>query len=158
MAISPQLSVPFDIQKVVVKVAGEIIDHLAGPEIGGMNRIIPMPTGNEPPMLDARGDPVGRVMPRKLKGQVAMVMVSVMTNSPSAEKMMNRVNAPGGDGMGITVAIASEDSSGSAIETMSVDNVVFSCAPLDYDSGAQAMVFQGIGWNLSYTTRTPTTG
>lgn len=157
MGTSPQLTQPFDILKISVTVGTDTLDHLAGAEMGGTNRIIPMPTGGEPPIMDATGWPVGRVKPLALAGQQAMVIVSVLANSPAAETMLGYVETHGTDGNGVKVSIASEDGSGSAIKSMSVEHVSFSCSPFDYDSGGQAMVFQGIGWNLQYTTRTPAT-
>ena len=144
--VADQLPAPFDISKMEVTVNGDPINHLAGPDMRGVNSITPISTGTEMPLMDARNDPVGRVYPRRFEDMPAMVVVSVLANSPEAEIMMNYVNDPGNGGNGVTVAITS-DVGGTVLSSVSADHVVFSSPPYDYDMGTQAMVFTGIGWN-----------
>lgn len=161
MATSPQLTYPFDILLSTVTINDLEYDYLAGPDMGGINRIIPMPTGNEAPLTNARNVPVGRIKPRSLNGQIAMVMISVFPNSVDATNLMALANAPqtgvGTPMNGVSVDISTiEDAngvSGSVVKSMSVQHVVFSASPYNFDAGRNAMVFQGIGWNLQFTTR-----
>lgn len=148
--MADQLPNPFDIHQMSVTVNGSPIDHLAGPEMGGVNSISPVSTGTEMPLIDARGDPVGRVYPCRFVDTMAMVVVSVLANAPSAVTMLEEVDNPGNGGDGVTVAIAS-GVGGTVFSTVSADHVVFSAAPYDFDSGMQAMVFTGTGWNYKCT-------
>ena len=163
MTTSSQLVYPFDIQKFHVEINDVLYTHLAGPEVGGINRIIPMPTGDESPLMNVDGAPVGRIKPKPLTGRVAMVIISVFPNSEDATNLMALARAPRkgtSDPMnGVTVSIYSDDyielggTSGAAITSMSVEHVVFGVSPYNFDAGRKALVFQGIGWKLSYSTQ-----
>ena len=145
MTKSTQLTEPFDIYEVDFSVGGIPLMHLAGADMGGTNRIIPMPDGTEMPLMDARGTPIGRAKPKPSSDRLAMVMVSLYANSSYADTMMGLVIA----GTPVTAAITATADAGTTLTNFSVGNVVFSFPPDDFDSGAQAMVFQGIGWDIT---------
>ena len=154
MARSDILEEPFDIYEVEFLIAGTSMMHLAGPDMNGINRIIPMPDGTETPLVDARGTPIGRAMAKDKKDRMAMIIISLYANSPYADTMMGLVLDPTNGGQathGVSAEISAQDGSGVAIGSYKVDHVVFSYPPYNFDSGAQAMVFQGIGWGMTYT-------
>ena len=163
MTTSSQLMYPFDIQQFHVKINDLLYNYLAGPEVGGINRIVPMPTGDESPLMNADGAPIGRIKPKSLAGRVAMVIISVFPNSVDATNLMALAKAPQkktGDPMnGVTVEVYSDDytaksgTSGATITSMTVNHVVFAASPYNFDAGRKALVFQGIGWNLAYSTQ-----
>ena len=153
MARSTILSEPFNIYEVEFFIGTTSLMHLAGADMGGINRIIPMPDGTEMPHLDARGTPIGRAMAKPKNDRMAMIMISVFANSPHADTLMKLVLDPtsGGDTPnGVSAEISAQDGSGVAIGKYKVEHVVFSYPPYDFDSGSQAMVFQGIGWGMTY--------
>ena len=153
MTRSDILDEPFDIYEVQFFVGTTSLMHLAGPDMKGINRIIPMPDGTETPLIDARGTPIGRAKAKPDSDRMAMVIISLYANSKYADKMMDLVLDPTNGGAsphGVTAAITAADGSGVAIGSYKVDNVVFSYPPYNFDSGAEAMVFQGIGWGMTY--------
>ena len=153
MTRSDILEEPFNIYEVNFLVNGDPLMHLAGPDMNGINRIIPMPDGTETPLIDARGTPIGRAMAKDNKDRMAMIIISLYANSPYADTMMGLVLDPTNGGAaphGVSAEINATDGSGSAIGSYKVEHVVFSYPPYNYDSGAEAMVFQGIGWGMTY--------
>ena len=147
MTQSAALEKTFDILEIDFSIGGNLMAHLAGPDMNGINQISPMLLDQEMPFMDAWGTPIGRAKPRSLSNHVAMVIISVFANSPAAVTMMELVD----QGKSVVAKIvAASGASGTNLSHLTVNNVVFAMAPLDFDFGKQAMVFKGIGWNVSY--------
>ena len=154
MTASSTITKPFDIYEVDFLIAGDTMEHLAGADMAGINRIIPMPDGTEMPLLDARGTPIGRASPRPNADRMAMVMISVYSASDIAAILMGYVAS----GEEVSATIKATADAGTAFSSFKVGHVVFSCPPYDFDSGSQAVVFQGIGWGITVDAADTDTG